>query len=103
MGLLNLFSKPAIPSILRLSSGSFTVDRSGKVLVSTIASSFPEELIHLIGEAVLTTFREAAAAQMALTELAVNYPSLKVRARELRGGAIVFLSAQAPYSTSKTH
>ena len=40
MGLLDFFNKPT-PSLLRLPSGSFTVDRKGKLLVSTVASSFP--------------------------------------------------------------
>jgi len=29
--------------------------------------------------------------------LIINYPSLKITARELRGGAIVFLSPRTPY------
>jgi hypothetical protein len=90
MGLLNMFNKAA-PTLLRLPSGSFTVDREGNVLVSTLSSSFPEDLVLLIAETVLRTFREAAEAQLTLTEVIVSYPSLKVTARELRGGAIVFL------------
>ncbi len=43
-------------------------------------------------------FNEAATAQLPLTELVINYPSLKITARELRGGAIVFLSPKAPSS-----
>ena len=43
-------------------------------------------------------FSEAAAAQLPLAELIINYPSLKIAARELRGGAIVFLSPKAPSS-----
>jgi hypothetical protein len=90
MGLLNMFNKAA-PTLLRLPSGSFTVDREGNVLVSTLSSSFPEDLVLLIAETVLKTFREAAETQLTLTEVIVSYPSLKVTARELRGGAIVFL------------
>jgi len=95
MGLLNLFTKSA-PTLLRLPSGSFTVDREGRVLMGTLPSSFPVELVSDIAQQVLTAFRDAAAAQLPLAELVINYPSLKISARELRGGAIVFLSTKSP-------
>ena len=91
MGLLNLFDKPA-PTLLRLPSGSFTVDRHGAVLTNTLASSFPPMLVDEIARHVLRVFREAAAAQLPLAELNIHYASLKITARELRGGALVFLA-----------
>jgi hypothetical protein len=97
MGLLNLFAKPA-PTLVRLPSGSFTVDRDGRVLTGTLPSSFPAGLVKEIARQVRATFSEAAAAQLPLAELVINYPSLKISARELRGGAIIFLSPRAPVS-----
>jgi hypothetical protein len=97
MGLLNLFAKPA-PMLVRLSSGSFTVDSHGRVLTGTLPSSFPASLIKNIASQVRAMFREAAAAQLPLAEFVINYPSLKISARELRGGAIVYLSAKTPIS-----
>jgi hypothetical protein len=97
MGLLNLFAKPA-PALLRLPSGSFTVDREGAVLTGTLPRSFPASVAKDIGQQVRAAFSEAAAAQLPLAELIINYPSLKITARELRGGAIVFLSPRAPTS-----
>jgi hypothetical protein len=97
MGLLNLFAKPA-PKLLRLPSGSFIVDRDGRVLTCTLPSSFPTGLVKEIAQQVRTSFGEAAAAQLPLAELSINYPSLKIAARELRGGAIVFISPKAPPS-----
>ena len=97
MGFLNLFSKPA-PTLAGLPSGTFTVDRDGRVLVGTLASSFPAELVGDISQRVLATFHEAAAAQLPLSELTIHYPSLKITARELRGGAQVFLSPRTPYA-----
>ena len=93
MGLLNFFSKP-VPALLKLSSGSFTLDRSGRVVVATLPSSFPAALVAEIGGSVLTTFREAQAAQLLLTELVICYPALKITARELRGGAIIYVTPQ---------
>jgi hypothetical protein len=97
MGLLNLFAKPA-PTLLRLPSGSFTVDREGCVLTRTLPSSFPTALVKDIAEQVRTAFADAAAAQLPLTELIISYPSLKIAARELRGGAIIYLTPKTPVS-----
>jgi hypothetical protein len=91
MGLLKLFTKPKKATLVRLPSGSFTVNRSGRTLVSTLPSSFPADLISRIATTVLTAFREAQEAQVALNELVIRYPTLKIVAREMRGGAIVFL------------
>ena len=97
MGLLSLFARSA-PTLLRLPSGSFTVDREGCVLMGTLPSSFPASLVKDIARQVRAAFGEAAAAQLPLSELVINYPSLRIAARELRGGAIVFLSPQSPAS-----
>jgi hypothetical protein len=97
MGLLNLFNKTA-PNLLRLPSGSFTVDRAGRILANTLPSSFPEELVNFLAGYVLETFREAGAAHLHFSQLVVNYPSLKITAREMRGGAVIFLSPRTPYS-----
>jgi len=90
MGLLSLFSKPE-PTLIHLPSGSFTVDRTGRTLVSTLPSSFPEALMNEIATNVRAAFQEAKEAQLSLTELVIHYSSLKIVARELRGGALIFL------------
>lgn len=90
---MNLFRKTA-PLLQRLPSGTFTMDREGRVVISTLPSSFPAAVIRDLGQHVTTTFREAQAAGMPLAELIIRYSSLKVTARELRGGAIVFLAPQ---------
>ena len=97
MGLLNLFTKPDA-TLLRLPSGSFTVDRSGSVLTTTLPSHFPAELVRGVGEVVLDAFRGATEAQLPLSELVVNYPSLRITARSMRGGAIIFVAPKAPYA-----
>ena len=97
MGLLNLFSKP-VPALLRLPAGSFTADSDGTVLIGTLPSSFPKELVDEIAQRVVAAFSEATEAQLPLVELNINYASLRIVARELRGGAIVFLSPRTPYA-----
>jgi hypothetical protein len=99
MGLLTLFSKPS-PTLLRLPSGSFTVDREGSVIVGTLPSSFPQDLVHEIADQVLAAFRDAVEAQLPLSELIIHYPSLKITAKELRGGAMIFLAPKNPGSNA---
>jgi hypothetical protein len=100
MGFMNLFSRPA-PTLLRLPSGSFTVDRQGSVVIGTLPSSFPEEMVQAIADEVLSTFREAGTAQLPLSELVVHYPSLRITARELRGGAMIFLAPTANHALTQ--
>jgi hypothetical protein len=95
MGLLNLFDKSA-PTLLQLPAGTLTVDRDGNILASTVPSTFPAELMDAIVGQVLAAFHGAAEAQLPLSELSIHYPSLKITARELRGGALLFLSPRTP-------
>ena len=43
----------------------------------------------------IASFGAAKQAQMPLAEIIVNYAALKLLARELRGGAIIFLMPQS--------
>jgi len=102
MGFLTSWFRSAKP-LLQLHSGSFSIDRAGRVLASTIPSSFPRSLLELIGENVARTFEDAQGAQLPLDELVVHFPGLKITAREMRGGAIIFLATpQLNNSTYKT-
>ncbi|MDB6065855.1 MAG: hypothetical protein JWR26_2063 [Pedosphaera sp.] len=77
-----------------LPRGSFTVDRDGRLLASTLPQSFPSALAGDIATQVLALFRSAQTAQLPLTEIIIRYSSLKMTARELRGGAIIYLAPQ---------
>lgn len=72
------------------------MDRNGLVVSRTLPSSFPAELIKVVAEKVLSIFREAATAQLPPSELVVDYSSLRITAREMRGGAVVFLTPKTP-------
>ena len=91
MGLLSFLFTPPRP-LLQLHSGSFSLDRGGRVLASTLPSSFPPALIREIGQCVASSFRDAQAANFSLAELNIHYPGLNITAREMRGGALVFLT-----------
>jgi hypothetical protein len=99
MGILNLLSKrgsqAGAGTLVRLPTGSFTVDPTGKVVASTLPQSFPAAQVRQIGNLVLATFRAAHEANLPLMELIVDYAALKLTARELRGGAIIFLAPRS--------
>jgi hypothetical protein len=81
-------------NVQELPTGSVTVDRHGSIITSTVSSAFPKKVLHDIGHDVLELFSEARAAQMPLAEVSLHFGSLRITARELRGGAIIFLFPQ---------
>lgn len=87
--------------VQQLPSGSMTVDRRGRVVTSTVSSAYPEALLDEIGHGVQTLFMEARASQMTLSELSLHFGSLRITARELRGGAIIFLHPHTARSNMK--
>lgn len=91
MGFLNFFSKSGA-AVQKLPSGSFTVDRTGRIVATTVPSSYPPELLEEIAREVLKLFRDARDGQVPLVEFNLHFASLQITARELRGGAIVFLT-----------
>lgn len=94
MGFLNFIFRSAKSRLTRLPSGSFTMDRRGRVISTTLPQSFPASQMQEMGQQVLAFFRAAETARMPLSEMVVYYSALKVSARELRGGAIVFVTPQ---------
>jgi hypothetical protein len=94
MGFLSFFTRSRRSRLVRLPSGSFTLDRAGHVMTSTLPQSFPGSLVQEIGAKVLQAFQAARKAQMPLSEIIIHYATLKLLARELRGGAIVFVMPQ---------
>jgi hypothetical protein len=95
MAFLSLKSRPnngSDTTMMRLPSGSFTLDPTGRVVASTLPRSFPAHLVELVSQSIMTTFETAREAHIALTELVVDFPAFKITARELRGGAIIFLA-----------
>lgn len=80
------------PGLRRLPSGAFTVDAQGSLVSSTVPQWVPEALVVQIGRQILTVFKGAAAVGLRFSELRVHYEAFRITAREMRGGAIVFLS-----------
>ena len=80
----------------RLPSGAFTVDAQGNLVSSTVPQWVPEALVVQIGRQILAVFKGANAARLPFSELRVYYEAFGITAREMRGGAIVFLSPKSP-------
>jgi hypothetical protein len=93
MGFLkNIFGGHA--AVQQLPSGSITVDRQGRIISSTVSSAYSKKMLLGIGRDILELFREARVAEMPLAEASLHFGSLRITARELRGGAIIFLFPQ---------
>lgn len=90
MGFLDLFQKKA-SSPLRIPKGCISLDPRGRPLSGTLPSDFPREVVDQMGTAILETFREALEARVPLQEINIHYRSLRITAKEMRGGAIIFL------------
>ena len=94
MGFLKKFFR-ARAAIQQLPSGSVTVSPQGRVVTSTVSSAYPPALLREIGREALALLHEAREAQMPLAEISLQFGSLHITARELRGGAIIFLFPQS--------
>ncbi len=93
MGFLGLFSKPEPEAnVAKLPAGSFTIDRTGRIVASTLPRSFDEKLTQEIGSIVLEMFSKAQTVNLPLREVFIHYAGLKITARELRGGAMIFMA-----------
>ncbi|HTV62563.1 MAG TPA: hypothetical protein VMH30_08355 [Verrucomicrobiae bacterium] len=88
------------PVIQQLPSGSITVSRNGDVLTTTVSSTYPRALLREIAREVLRQFYEARQAQLSLEELNLHFGSLRITARQIQGGAVIFL---APRSAETSH
>jgi hypothetical protein len=99
MGILKPFSRveqPIAPE--RLPTGCFAVHRGGGLVSSTLPSSFSPKLVQDIARAVLDAFKNTSETQISVNELNVEYSGLTILARELRGGALIFLQPRQALS-----
>ena len=101
MGFLKRFFRSRA-AVQQLPAGSVTVDRDGQVVTTTVSSAYPKALLRDIVQDVLSIFREARAAQLPMAEVSLHFASLHITARELRGGAIIFLFPQTAFSPTTT-
>jgi hypothetical protein len=101
MGILKrIFGTTA--TVAQLPAGTVTVDRQGRVVTSTVSSAVPPALLQDIGRDMLELLSESRAAQMPLAEVSLHFGSLRITARELRGGAIIFLFPQTAMYSNPT-
>src|SRR5829696_6880480 len=93
MGVLKPFSRERKhASVDRLPSGCFTLHRGGELAGSTLPGNFSPDKMLEIGRIVQQAFHSAQTSGLLLTDLHIHYSGLMISARELRGGALIFLS-----------
>ena len=86
--------KPRPMGPARFPRGSFTVSSAGSIVVSTLPGSFPREQLEAIGRVILSALGSARELGTPFTELAADFAGLDIRARDLAGGAIIFVTPQ---------
>jgi len=92
---MGLLKKKSSGGPQRLPTGTFTVDAQGRVVSSTVPQSVPAAVVRDIGESVVAVFQGARKANVSFSEMIAQYATFKITAREMRGGAIIFLSPKA--------
>jgi len=68
------------------------VHRAGGIVGTTLPSSFSQEVVLEIGRVVLDAFNRAAQTNLPLNDLYIHFSGLTITARELKGGALIFLN-----------
>ena len=76
----------------RRACGTYTVSAAGKIIDSTLPPSFPRVIMEVIAKVILSAFSTARELESPLTELAVDYTHLELRARDAGPGAILFIT-----------
>ena len=80
----------------RLPNGCYTLHRGGEIVASTLPSSFSREAMLEVGRVVIEAFQSAQKTGLPLTDLHLKFSGLTITARELRGGALIFLATRHP-------
>ncbi len=80
----------------RLPTGTFTVDSQGRVISSTVPQAVPAAVVQDIGRCVVSVFKGAREVNLAFSEMVAQYGTIRITAREMRGGAIIFLTPKPP-------
>jgi len=68
------------------------MDPLGHIFVNNITPVISSEKIQAIANAILYIFRAAKRMHITLTELNVNYPAIKLVARQSKSSTVVFLT-----------
>jgi len=88
------FIRPYKHPLVQPPAGSFLMDEKGHVRSSTLPTSFPQECLRTIAQKVFQAFKTARIRALEFTELHVDYPGLKLRAKQGARGTMVYLTPQ---------
>lgn len=99
MGILNSIYARHNPLSSRqehLMRGSFAVDREGELVVCTLGYGCSRPALDQIGRTVLDAFAHAREVNQPLAVVTTIQSGFKITAREMRGGALVFMRPETP-------
>ena len=88
------FIRPYKHPLVQPPAGSFLMDEKGHVRSSTLPTSFPQECLRTIAQKVFQAFKTGRTRSLEFTELRVDYPGLKLRAKQGARGTMVYLTPQ---------
>ena len=101
MGFLKRFFRSRA-AVQQLPTGSVTVDRDGHVVTYTVSSAYPKALLRDIGLRGAVHLPRGARSAGAACRNQHSFRQPQITARELRGGAVIFLLPQTAFSPSPT-
>ena len=92
MGILKPFHRTRIPITAdHLPSGCFSVHRGGEIATTTLPSWFSQKLTLDIARVAINAIKSAEETGLAVSEIHINYAGVEITAKDLRGGALIFI------------
>jgi|GEM_PF-572942 len=92
MGILRSYARtPAPVSTENIPSGCFSVHREGGIVVSTLPSDVPEDMILEIAGVAIGAIQASQQTNLGVTEVIIRYSGCRITACDLRGGVLVFI------------
>lgn len=90
MAILKLKDKESI-NTQKIPKGSFTLSSDGRIVSSTLPSSTSKQFLEELACQIKNTFQSAREQGFVLNEVVINFPTLKIVAKEMRSGFFVSL------------
>ena len=76
----------------KLGSGCFTIDKNGRIIMSTLTHNFPLPLAKEVARQALNLIQSAQGVQMPINTLTARYKKLTICVHPLMTGAIIYVT-----------
>lgn len=88
---MKFFGQSRVKRSFDIPRGAFTYDSAGGILVGSVPQAWMEEFGPMLVKTLRKAFGVAAEKGLILNEIALYYAGVRIVARDLRGGGIVYL------------